>query len=119
MIDFQEFASRLSTLGPKRLTSDDIVDLATAADIRVSPDLQVDAALAQRLLDRALPAAPVTGAQIVASEWPPPTSTRPAAPPVTFSSPGVAQGRGDQPDRPRRSGPPRTGRRPDSRRNDR
>jgi hypothetical protein len=85
MINMQEFARRLSTLGSKAYTSDDIVDLAIAADVRISSELEIDDALAQRLLDRVSPPVPVTGAQIAASEWPPPTSSRPAAPPVAFS----------------------------------
>jgi len=79
MIDVQEFARRLSTLGADAFTSDDVVDLATAADVRVSDDLEIDATLAQRLLDEISPVLPVTGAQIAASQWPPPMSSRPAA----------------------------------------
>ncbi len=37
MINMQEFARRLSTLGAEAFTSDDVVDLATAADVRISP----------------------------------------------------------------------------------
>ncbi|MCO8277921.1 hypothetical protein M1L60_45850 [Actinoplanes sp. TRM 88003] len=116
MIDVQEFARRLSSLGAEAFTSDDVVDLATAADVRMSADLEIDAALAQRLLDQVSPPPAVTGAQIVASQWPPPVSSRPAAPAVSFSSPGAVDGPADQPGRPRRSGPVRNGRRPTSRR---
>ena len=52
MINAQEFARRLSTLGAEAFTSDDVVDLAIAADVRISADLEIDAALAQRLLDQ-------------------------------------------------------------------
>ena len=114
MINVQEFARRLSTLGVDEFSSDDVVDLATAADVRISPDLEIDAGLAQRLLDRISPAVPVTAAQIVASEWPPPVSTRPAAPSVVFSSPGAVDDATEQPSRPRGSRPGRTGRRPGS-----
>ena len=110
MINVKELARRLSTLGAKAYTSDDVVDLATAADVRISPDLEIDAALAQRLLDRISPALPVTAAQIVAAEWPPPTSTRPAAPPMVFSNPGAVDGPAGQPGRPRGSGQARNGR---------
>ncbi|SNY55026.1 hypothetical protein [Paractinoplanes atraurantiacus] len=111
MINTQEFARRLSTLGGHAFTSDDVVDLATAADVRISADLEIDATLAQRLLDQISPKVPVTGAQIAASQWPPPQSSRPAAPSVSFSSPGAVDGPGDQPGRPRSSGPARGGRR--------
>lgn len=80
MINVQEFARRLSTLGADAFTSDDVVDLATAADVRISADVEIDATLAQRLLDQISPTLPVTGAQIAASQWPPPKSSRPAAP---------------------------------------
>jgi hypothetical protein len=116
MINVQEFARRLSTLGADKFTSDDVVDLATAADVRISADLEIDATQAQRLLDQISPALPVTGAQIAASQWPPPTSSRPAAPSVSFSSPGAVDGPTDQPTRRRGSGPARGGRRPGSRR---
>ncbi|SDT02624.1 hypothetical protein [Actinoplanes derwentensis] len=119
MIDMQEFARRLSTLGSKSFTSDDVVDLAIAADLRISSELEIDAALAQRLLDRVSPPVTVTGAQIAATEWPPPISSRPAAPPVAFSSPGAVDAPKDMPARSRTSGPARHGRRPDSRRNGR
>ncbi len=119
MINVQEFARRLSTLGADAFTGDDVVDLATAADVRISADLEIDATLAQRLLDQMSPAVPVTGAQIVASQWPPPTSLRAEAPPVMFSSPGAVDGPTDQPTRPRSSGPARNGRRPGSRRTNR
>jgi hypothetical protein len=115
MINVQEFARRLSTLGADAFTSDDVVDLATAADVRISADLEIDADLAQRLLDRISPALPVTGAQIAASQWPPPMSSRPTAPPVSFSSPGAVDGPTDQPTRPRSSSPARSGRQPGSR----
>jgi hypothetical protein len=116
MINVQEFARRLSTLGADTFTSDDVVDLATAADMRISADLEIDANLAQRLLDQISPTLPVTGVQIAASQWPPPTSSRPAAPSVSFSSPGAVDGPADQPTRRRSSGPARSGRRPGSRR---
>ncbi|MCA2211582.1 hypothetical protein [Jidongwangia harbinensis] len=116
MINVQEFARRLSTLGADEFTSDDVVDLATEADVRISADLEIDAGLAQRLLDHISPAVPVTGAQMTASQWPPPVSARPAAPPVSFSSPGAVDGPSAQPARSRRSGPARGGRRPGSRR---
>jgi hypothetical protein len=116
MINLQEFARRLSTLGAEVFTSDDVVDLATAADVRISADLEIDAALAQRLLDRISPPVPVTGAQIAAAQWPPPTSSRPAAPAVSFSSPGAVDGPADQPTRSRNSGSGNGGRRPGSRR---
>ena len=116
MINAQEFARRLSTLTTEVFTTDDVVDLATAADVRISPELEMDAAVAQRLLDRVSPPVPVTGAQITASDWPPPTSSRPAAPPAVFSNAGAVDGPAEQPARRRGSGPARTGRRPDSRR---
>ncbi|WP_127503531.1 hypothetical protein [Actinoplanes solisilvae] len=119
MIDVQEFARRLSTLGADQFTSDDVVDLATAAEVRISADLEIDATLAQRLLDQISPVPPVTGAQISASQWPPPMSSRPAAPSVSFSSPGAVDGPADQPSRPRSSGPARNGRRPRSGQTDR
>jgi hypothetical protein len=72
--------------------------------------------MAQRLLDQISPALPVTGAQIAASQWPPPTSSRPAAPSVSFSSPGAVDGPADQLSRPRGSGSAGSGRRPSSRR---
>jgi hypothetical protein len=56
MINVQEFARRLSTLGADAFTSDDVVDLATAADVRISADLEIHTNLAQRLLDRIWPA---------------------------------------------------------------
>jgi hypothetical protein len=68
------------------------------------------------LLDQISPPLPVTGAQIAASQWPPPMSSRPAAPSVSFSSPGAVDAPADQPSRPRSSGPARSGRRPGSRR---
>jgi hypothetical protein len=116
MINVQELARRLSTLGDTVFTSDDVVDLATAADVRISADVEIDAAVAQRLLDRISPAVPVTGAQITASQWPPPPSPRSTAPAVSFSSPGAVDGPTDQPTRPRSSGTAHHGRRPGSRR---
>jgi hypothetical protein len=89
MINVQEFARRLSTLGADAFTSDDVVDLATAADMHISTDLEIDATLAQRLLDQISPTLPVTAAQIAASQRPPPMSSRPAAP---FSSPSAVDG---------------------------
>jgi hypothetical protein len=100
MINVQEFARRLSTLGADTFTTDDVVDLATDADVRISPDLEIDATVAQRLLDRISPAVPVTGAQITAAQWPPPMSPRSTAPAVSFSSPGAVDGPTD-----RRRGP--------------
>jgi hypothetical protein len=111
MINMQEFARRLSALGAAAFTSDDVVDLATAADVRISVDLEIGASVAQRLLDQISPTPPVTGAQITASQWPPLVSSRPAAPSVSFSSPGAVDGPADQPSRPRRSGPARSDRR--------
>jgi hypothetical protein len=119
MINVQEFARRLSALGAGAFTSDDVVDLATEADVRISADLEIDATLAQRLLDQVSPTLPVTGAQIAASQWPPQQSSRPAAPSVSFSSPGAVDAPADQPARPRSSRPARSGRRPSSRRNGR
>jgi hypothetical protein len=116
MIDMQELARRLSTIGPDTFTSDDVVDLATAADVRISVDLEIDATVAQRLLDQITPTPPVTGAQITASRWPPPKSSRPAAPAVSFSSPSAGDGPSDQPTRPGSPGPARHGHRPGSRR---
>ncbi|PRY21035.1 hypothetical protein [Pseudosporangium ferrugineum] len=116
MINVQEFARRLSTLGAAEFTSDDVVDLATAADVRISADLEIDAVLAQRLLDHVSPALPVTGAQMAAAQWPPPVSSRPAAPAVSFSSPGAVDAPADQPARRRGAGPARNGRRPGPRR---
>ncbi|MGX6607941.1 hypothetical protein ACWKSP_38330 [Micromonosporaceae bacterium Da 78-11] len=116
MVNVQEFAQRLSSLGTTEFTIDDVVDLATAADIRISLDLEIDTTLAQRLLDQVTPAVPVTGAQIIASQWPPPMSTRPAAPAAVFSSPGAVDGPADQPARARRAGPARGGRQPNPRR---
>ncbi|MFI5496567.1 hypothetical protein [Actinoplanes sp. NPDC051859] len=117
MVSMQEFARRISTLGAGAFTSDDVVDLAITADVRISDDLDIDADLAQRLLDRVSPALPVTGAQVTAAQWPPPTSSRAAAPPVSFSSPGAVDGPTDQTVRPRSAGPARRGRRPGSRPN--
>ena len=115
MINVQEFARRLSTLGADVFTSDDVVDLATAADVRISADFKIDASVAQRLLDQISPTLPVTGAQIAASPWPPPTSSRPAAPAVSFSSPGAVDAPADQPTPRRSAAPARGGRRPGSR----
>ena len=116
MINVQEFARRLSTLGADAFTSDDVVDLATEADVRISADVEIDATLAQRLLDQISPTLPVTGSQIAASQWPPPESSRPAVPSVSFSSPGAVDGPADQPTRRRSSGSTGSGRRPGSRR---
>ncbi len=116
MINVQEFALRLSTLSTHTFTSDDVVDLATAADVRISADLDIDATLAQRLLDRISPPVPVTGAQIAASQWPPPMSPRSTAPPVSFSSPGAVDGPADQPTRGRSSQSGRNRQQPGSRR---
>jgi hypothetical protein len=111
MINVQEFARRLSDLGVEAFTSDDVVDLATAAEVRISADTEIDATIAQRLLDQITPALPVTGAQIAASQWPPAQSSRPAAPSVSFSSPGAVDAPADPPTRPRKSRPARGGRR--------
>lgn len=108
MINVQEFARRLSYIGADAFTSGDVVDLATAADVRISADLEIDAALAQRLLDQISPTLPVTGAQLTASQWPPRKPSRPAAPSVSFSSPGAVDGPADQPSRPHSSGPARS-----------
>ena len=116
MINVQEFARRLSTLGADAFTGDDVVDLATAAEVRISAEVEIDATVAQRLLEQISPTLPVTGVQIAASQWPPPTSSRPAAPSVSFSSPGAVDGPADQPGPRRSSGPARNGRRPGSRR---
>jgi hypothetical protein len=116
LINVQEFARRLNALGTAEFTSDDVWDLATAAEVRLSADHAIDATVAQRLLDQLSPALPVTGAQITALHWPPPQSSRPAAPAVSFSSPGAVDGPADQPVRPRSSGPARSGRRSGSRR---
>ncbi|WP_213002406.1 hypothetical protein [Winogradskya consettensis] len=116
MINVQEFARRLSTLGGDEFTIDDIVDLATAAEVRINADLEINADLAQRLLDGISPPVSITGAQIVASQWPVPISSRPAAPTVTFSSPGAVDGPSDQVTRGRSSRPAHNGRRPGPRR---
>jgi hypothetical protein len=116
MINMHEFARRLSALGVDAFTSDDVVDLATAADVRISADLEIDASMAQRFLDQISPTPPVTGAQITASQWPPSVSSPPAVPSVSFSSPGAVHGPADQPSRSRRSGPARSDRRPGPRR---
>jgi len=116
MINVREFARRLSTLGADAFTSDDVVDLATGAELRISADLEIDATVAQRLLDRISPAVPITGAQLTASQWPPPMSPRSTAPAVSFSSPGAVDGPTDQPTRPRSSESARRPRRPGSRR---
>ncbi|GIF02137.1 hypothetical protein Ari01nite_96010 [Paractinoplanes rishiriensis] len=116
MINVQEFARRLNTLAADAFTSDDVWDLATAADVRLGANVEIDATMAQHLLEQISPALPVTGAQITASHWPPPTSSRPAAPTVSFSSPGAVEGPADQSTRPRGSRPARNGRRPGSRR---
>jgi hypothetical protein len=115
MINVQEFARRLNAVGADEFTDDDIWDLATAAEVRINGD-QIDATVAQRLLDHISPTPPVTGAQITALHWPPPRSSRPAAPTVSFSSPGAGDMPADQPVRPRSSRPARNGRRPGSRR---
>lgn len=119
MIDVQEFARRLSTLGADAFTVDDVVDAATAADVRISADLAIDPDVAQRLLDQISPSMPVTGAQMVASQWPPNVSSRPAAPSVTFSSPGAVDAPADQPARRRSSRPGDNPRRSGSRRSNR
>ncbi|MFI5934262.1 hypothetical protein [Actinoplanes sp. NPDC051494] len=119
MITVQEFARRLSSLGAETFGDDDVVDLATAAEVRINPDVGVDATAAQRLLDHLSPASPVTGAQLVAPEWPPTSARPPAAPPMVFSNPGAVDGPSEQPVRARGGGQKRTGRRPDSRRSGR
>lgn len=119
MITLQELARRLSTLGAETFSDDDVMDLATAAEVRINPDVGVDATAAQRLLDHLAPQTRVTGADLVAPEWPPSASAPPSAPPVVFSSPGAVDNQTDHPGRSRGTGSSRTGRRPDSRRNGR
>jgi hypothetical protein len=116
MISVEEFARRLSTLGPAAVTSDDVEDAADAAGVRIDPGRGVDAGQAQQLLDHIAPSAPVSGTEIAAEQWPPPEALRPVVAPVMFSSPGAVDAPADQPGRPRRSGPARTGRPGGSRR---
>jgi hypothetical protein len=110
MISVQEFGNRLGTLRSAPVTSDDIEDLADAAGVRIDPARGIDAGQAQQLLDHVTPAVQVSGAAIVAAVWPPPQDARPAVAPVAFSSPGAFDAPADAPQRPRRSGPGRTGR---------
>ncbi|BBH67918.1 hypothetical protein ACTI_46030 [Actinoplanes sp. OR16] len=118
MISVQDFARRLSDLGPVAVSSHDIEDLADAAGVRIDPGRGLDAGQAQRLLDLLSPPVAVTAAAIVGPVWPPPESeaARPAVAPVVFSSPGAVDAPDDQPARPRRAGRPpadrRRGRRP-------
>jgi hypothetical protein len=109
-ISVQEFARRLSALGPATMTSDDVEDLADTTGVRIDPSRGIDAAQAQQLLDRVSPPAPVSGAELVASHWPPPAAVRPAVAPMVFSNPGTVDAPADPPARPRRSGPSPTGR---------
>ncbi|KUL27785.1 MULTISPECIES: hypothetical protein [Actinoplanes] len=119
MINVQEFARRLGTLGSTTVTSDDIEDLADAAGVRVDPARGIDAGQAQQMLNHLSPPVSVTGNEIVASTWPPPTASRPVAPPVLFSSPGAVDAPAELPSRAsRKSGPSRNNGRPDSRRSD-
>ena len=110
MISVQEFARRLSTLGPATVTSDDIEDAADAAGVRIDPARGIDAGQAQQMLDHLSPAGQVTGTTIVAEPWPPPETARSAIAPVVFSSPGAFEAPADPPARPRRSPQKRTGR---------
>ncbi|WP_221322580.1 hypothetical protein [Actinoplanes sp. L3-i22] len=117
MIDVQEFARRLSTLGPA-VTTEDIEDLADAAGVRIDPARGIDADQAQRMLDHHSSSAGVSGVELVATQWPPSADVRSVAPPVVFSSPGAVDNPTGPPARPRRSGPAHHGR-PDSRRSGR
>lgn len=108
MISVQEFARRLTDLGPNTVTSHDIEDLADAAGVRIDPGRGIDAGQAQQILDLASPSAPVSAAAMVASPWPPPEDVRPAVAPVVFSSPGAVDAPSDPPARPRRSGQARS-----------
>ncbi|BEL06177.1 hypothetical protein Q0Z83_043680 [Actinoplanes sichuanensis] len=104
MISVQEFARRLTDLGPKVVSSHDVEDLADEAGVRIDPGRGIDAVQAQRLLDLVSPTVPVTAAAMVASSWPPAEAVRPAVAPVVFSSPGAVDAPSDPPTRPRRSG---------------
>ncbi|WP_436535920.1 hypothetical protein [Actinoplanes sp. HUAS TT8] len=118
MINVQEFARRLSSLGSATVTSEDVEDAADEAGVRIDPARGIDAGQAQQMLDHLKPPVPVTGAEIVAAQWPP-VAARPAAPSVLFSSPGAVDGPSGPVMRPRRSGPGRGNGRPDSRRSGR
>jgi hypothetical protein len=115
MISVQEFARRLTDLGPEAVTSHDVEDLADAAGVRIDPGRGIDAGQAQQLLDQISRSVPVTAAAMVDASWPPPEAVRPAVAPVVFSSPGAVDAPSDPPARPRRSGPARP-ERPRSRR---
>ncbi|BEL13031.1 hypothetical protein Q0Z83_112220 [Actinoplanes sichuanensis] len=104
MISVQEFARRLTDLGPETVTSHDVEDLADAAGVRIDPGRGIDAGQAQQMLDRVSPSVPVSAAAMVASPWPPSEAVRPAVAPVGFSNPGAVEAPSDPPTRPRRSG---------------
>lgn len=104
MISMQEFARRLTDLVSKTVTSHDVEDLADAAGVRVDPGRGIDAGQAQQMLDLVSPSAPVSGAAMVASPWPPLEAVRPAVAPVVFSSPGAVDAPSEPAARPRRSG---------------
>ncbi|GAA4955284.1 hypothetical protein [Actinoplanes utahensis] len=110
MISVQEFARRLSMVGPAVVTSHDVEDLADAAGVRIDPGRGIDADQAQQMLDHVSPTAPVSGTAMVASTWPPAEPARPAVAPVVFSSAGgQVDAPADPPARPRRSGQARAG----------
>lgn len=115
MISVQEFARRLSTLGTTTVTSEDIEDLADTAEVRIDPGRGIDADQAQQMLDHLSPSAAITGAAIVAPQWPPAENGRPAVAPVVFSSPGSFDAPAGPSARSPRSGQARGGR-PHSRR---
>ncbi|MFC7530951.1 hypothetical protein [Actinoplanes sp. GCM10030250] len=119
MISVHEFARRLSALGPRAFAAADVVGLAETAGLRISPDDSIDADQAQRLLNGAAPAVPVTGTQIVAPHWTPPAPAGQRVPPVVFSSPGAVDGPVDAPPVRPRGRPSTPARRPDSRRSGR
>jgi hypothetical protein len=104
MISVQEFARRLTDLGPQTVTSHDVEDLADEAGVRIDPGRGLDASQAQQIMDRVLPSVPISSAAMVASPWPPPEAVRPAVAPVVFSNPGAVDAPSDPPTRPRRSG---------------
>ncbi|MFG1611081.1 hypothetical protein [Actinoplanes sp. NPDC049265] len=60
MINVHEFARRLNAVGADEFTDDDIWDLATAGEVRISGD-EIDATMAQRLLDQISPTPPEPG----------------------------------------------------------
>ncbi|MFF0373821.1 hypothetical protein [Actinoplanes missouriensis] len=104
MISVQEFARRLSDLGPENVTRHDVEDLADSAGVRIDPARGIDAGQAQQLLDLVSPSAPVSAAAMVASPWPPPADVRPTVTPMVFSSPGAVDAPADPETQPRRSG---------------